>query len=946
MAILKQTALNITRTGNAVTMTWKLGDFYDSQEAYWSIQGKNVLTTLDGDDTSVTYTIPVANYFPTTSTKLPSITIGVRGIIDGVAGNFVTATYKFVVPNAPTVSKTTLKFLWNTDTEYIVGKGDPNVIDVEYQRVDSTSATQKDIVWATGGSSSNFVDVTGANASGEVSYTETNKVEWFRCCARGLNGQSAWVYTYHVNAYPYAATDLTSKITKQNVTLKWKILSTPEHPLDSQKIQYCYATPTAETADGVPICPSGVTWVDGESNIVPTAKEATFAITQYPPVDKCLFVRVASICEGNVTYSDAVWAMSGSLVSPTLSSVVSDQQTKTTVLTFVDNSTCGLTKMAAVTSAGKILGTVAHGVASITVKGIPTNKVQFGIRAYQGTAASKPKMRSDDVFLTTGNVPLAPTNVTVTATERDGVAEVSWAIPWTDAEGAEISWADHDDAWESTKGPETYAIDQRATWWNVADLTPGLVYYFRVRLKDTSDTYSPYSGIVSLSFASAPGKPILTASAVAIQPGESFQLAWTYETTDTTDQALAVIYDNGVELTRVENNAQRISITPAWLYNTSHSLTVRTTSKSGQISALSDAVTINVAARPTISPLATSITSGISAGILTDLPIVIEVEGAGEGGQTTIKIERLKDYFVERPDESVTEGYDGETIYAISYSGEEEITITADDLVGSFDDGGEYRLTAIIQDSVGQKASAFLDFVVAWTHQAEAPTATVVPNDTDLTAKITATAPATYVAGDTVDIYRLSADKPELIVKGGTYGKSYIDPYPASNGGYRFVDVTANGDYTTADGIAWIDKPCALTLDDAIIDFNGQQLVIPYNLELQNSWDKDFSETKYLNGHIVGDWNAAVSRSGSINTVLLRNDARIGIIRDLAVWNGICHVRTPDGSSYSANVSVSENGNYSTKAVSYNFDITRVDPEGYEAIDEDVPPVPNNNEGE
>ena len=376
-------------------------------------------------------------------------------------------------------------------------------------------------------------------------------------------------------------------------------------------------------------------------------------------------------------------------------------------------------------------------------------------------------MRSDDVFLTTGNVPLAPTNVAAKATEREGVAEISWTIPWTDAEGAEISWADHDDAWESTKGPETYAIDQRATWWNVADLTPGLIYYFRVRLKDTSDTYSPYSKIVSLSFASAPGKPVLSSSAVAVQPGESFQLAWTYETTDTTDQALAVIYDNGTELTRVENNAQRISITPAWTYGSSHSLTVRTTSKSGLISALSDAVTITVAARPSISPIASAITSGITNGVLTDLPIVIEVEGAGDGGQTTIKIERLKDYFVERPNGSVTEGYDGETIYAVAFSGEAQLTITAEDLFGAFDDGGEYRLTATIQDSVGQTASAYLDFTVNWTHQAETPTATVVVDAADLTAKVTATAPASYVAGDTVDIYRLSADKPELIGASG-----------------------------------------------------------------------------------------------------------------------------------------------------------------------------------
>lgn len=934
MAILKQTALSITRENNVLTLTWKLADFYDSQEAYWSIYGNKVITTLDGDETTVSYSIPVENYFPATAKKLASVTIGVRGIINEKAGAWVTATYKFMAPNKPVITKDDLKFIWNTDTAYIAGKGDPNVIDVEYQRVNSISATQNQVKWGTDASSSDFIDVTGEDASGEVSYTETDKVEWFRCCARGLNGQSAWVYAYHVSAAPYAATGLVAKCKGKSITLTWKPMSSAEHPLDYQYVQYCYATPTEETAKGVPICPDGVTWVMGENNIVPTAKKSIFAITQLPPVDKCLFIRVCSVCEEYTSESDAIFAMAGMLVSPTLSSIVANPTTKTTVVTYVDNSTVTLTKMAVVNSAGKVLATAAHGSTTITVNGVPSNENQFGIRAYQGLSASKPSMISDSVYLTAGNVPLAPTNVQANATERDGVAELSWEIPWTDAQGAEVSWADHEDAWESTAQPESFVIEHRATWWNIAELISGVVYYFRVRLFDSAGVYSPYSNIVSLSFASAPGKPVLTSSAVAIQPGESFQLSWTYETTDTTEQDLAVIYDNGVELERVENNSQRMSVTPAWLFGSSHSLTVQTTSKSGYLSSMSDPVVITVAERPAISPIESAITSGITDGILTELPIILEITGAGEGGQTTIKIERLKDYFVERPDESITEGYDGETIYAISYSGEEEITITAEDLVGSFDDGGDYRLSATVQDSVGQQASSYLDFTVLWDHQAETPSATVSVDQSELIAQIMATAPTSYESGDTVDIYRLSADKPELIVKGGEFGTTYIDPYPASNGGYRFVDITANGDYTNETGIAWIDMPCALNLKEAIIDFNNQRLVLPYNLELHSSWTKDFKETKYLNGHVVGDWNAAGSRTGSISTLLLKDDQRREIIRDLAAWNGICHVRTPDGSSYSANVQVSEAMSYSSRATNFTFNITRVDPEGYEAIEE------------
>lgn len=934
MAILKQTALSITRTGNVLTMTWKLADFYDTQEAYWSIDGKDVTTALDGDDTEVSFTIPVANYFPNTAKKLASVTIGVRGIIDGKAGNWSSAVYKFIAPNKPEVSKDGLKFVWATDTAYVTGKGDPNVIDVEYQRVDSTSGTQNQVKWGTDASSSDFTDVTGQAASGNVVFTETNKVEWFRCCARGLNGQSAWVYSHHVNAAPYAATNLAAKLKGTNVELSWKATQSAEHPIDYQYIQYCYATPTSEDAKGIPVCPSSPTWVTGANNILPNATKASFAITQFPPADKCLFIRVCTVCESNTSTSDAIFVMGGALVNPTISSITTDTTTGNTVITFVDNSTVSLTKMAIVTSKNKVLATIAHGTLTATVKFIPDKDNLIGLLAFQGASPSKPNMKSDSIFTTSGDVPLAPSSVTAVATERDGVAEITWDLPWTDATGAEISWADHDDAWMSTDGPETYVISQRATRWNVAGLVSGVEYFFKVRLYDSGGVYGPYSKTVSLSFASAPGKPVLTSSAVAIQPGEAFQLSWTYESTDTTEQDLAVIYDGGVELARVENNAQRLSVTPAWLYGTSHSLTVQTTSRSGYLSAVSDPVVITVAARPTISPIASAISSGITDGVLTDLPIVMTVTGAGDGGQTTIKIERLKDYFVERPDGSVTDGYGGETIFAISYSRDGELSIGADDLVGAFDDGGEYRLTAIVQDSVGQKASAYLDFVVGWTHQAEAPEGVVVTT-ADLTAKVKAIAPTSYVSGDSVDIYRLSADKPELIVKGGKFNKFYIDPYPASNGGYRFVDITANGDYTNETGIAWVDEDSDLVLKEVVIDFDGNRLLIPYNLDTTNAWLKDFEETKYLNGHVVGDWNMSASRTGSINTMFLNDDARIATIRELAAWNGICHVRTPDGSSYSANVEVSQSASYTTRAVNFTFTITRVDPEGYEGIEEE-----------
>ena len=55
-------------------------------------------------------------------------------------------------------------------------------------------------------------------------------------------------------------------------------------------------------------------------------------------------------------------------------------------------------------------------------------------------------------------------------------------------------------------------------------------------------------------------------------------------------------------------------------------------------------------------------------------------------------------------------------------------------------------------------------------------------------------------------------------------------------------------------------------------------------------------------------------------------------MHDLAAYAGFCHVRTPEGSFYSANITVNESGSYGDVLISYDIKVERVDPEGYEAM--------------
>lgn len=200
-----------------------------------------------------------------------------------------------------------------------------------------------------------------------------------------------------------------------------------------------------------------------------------------------------------------------------------------------------------------------------------------------------------------------------------------------------------------------------------------------------------------------------------------------------------------------------------------------------------------------------------------------------------------------------------------------------------------------------------------------------------------------YSTIDVCDIYRLSVDKPELIYEGATFGETYVDPYPTIGeyGGHRFVCRTPNGDYITEDNeIAWTD-----TLEEDgdrfdthsnIIDFDGDRVFLLYEVDLSNSWSKDFKETRYLGGSIQGDWNPGVAKTSSMNvtTVSDLDQETIRLMHKLANYPGICHVRTKDGASYSADVQINETYEY-TRAPRFNkydLSITKVDAETLDAV--------------
>lgn len=262
----------------------------------------------------------------------------------------------------------------------------------------------------------------------------------------------------------------------------------------------------------------------------------------------------------------------------------------------------------------------------------------------------------------------------------------------------------------------------------------------------------------------------------------------------------------------------------------------------------------------------------------------------------------------------------------------------------------EYVLTTDteIMPGVTYYTKEYLDnFEVHWDHQAVLPSAEIeVDHDHNVTFITPVMPDEGYLEGDVIDIYRLSADPPELIFSGALMnGTKYVDPYPAFGqfGGHRIVYRTFNGDFITeGDEIAMVDYAADENPDfrhtefGIIIDFDGRQIVLPGNVSFSNQWKKDFTFTKYLGGSVQGDWNPAVERTMSANTTIPIEveAANLEDIRRLAVYPGICHIRTPDGSSFACNIDVNDDREekWTTRVAKISLSVTRCDPEGFDAM--------------
>lgn len=583
-----------------------------------------------------------------------------------------------------------------------------------------------------------------------------------------------------------------------------------------------------------------------------------------------------------------------------------------------------------------------------------------------------------------GTVPVTPpANVTAVKTDDAHAFRVSWDWTWADAVAAELSWSDSEDAWESTNDPNTYQINSKVTSWIVSDLEggeKGTRYFVKVRLLDEEGNASPWSEAVYVDVAADPDTPdagdggggggsysdggssdeVVDGGSVDISSesmegelttgttslatlkryyivGQPVTLSWTYSNSDGTSQDMVEIenVDTG-DVQKVATDKQTTTITAT----ESMTVRVRVTSTAGKVSGWSEPLTINVI--PKLSDV-TFTADGITDGVLADLPITITAwpaDAPDASLTSTAVITRDDEYHLTRPNDRRVDGYAGEVVAMVSSTSPEPYTISYDDIIGYLDDGATYTLTMTVKDSYGQVQTKVIPFTVNWTKKATMPTVKAEVDIYDRVTMITVTNQGADAA-DRYDLYRLSADAPVLIAQDCKYGETYVDPYPAFGelGGHRIVAHTPTGCYTTADDMVSIvdigeDDDDIIEESSTVIEFNGQTLELAYNVQPDSTWTKDFQRTVYLNGAVTGDWNPGVTRDINVGyTGMTVDDVdQMKLMRQLAAYPGICHIRTPEGSSLYADIQVSESLPYDSIIASYTLSVQAVDAQGMDAM--------------
>lgn len=530
-------------------------------------------------------------------------------------------------------------------------------------------------------------------------------------------------------------------------------------------------------------------------------------------------------------------------------------------------------------------------------------------------------------------------SVTPGADGSSVLARLAWNND--DSNTTQISWAEYEDAWESTEQPTIMDV----TW---SDPTPPSGYnhsatvtirgleensdcYIRARranITDSSEVYGawcyPAKALYPVRTIIAPTDVVLTVPAV-VERGNGVDCQWTFAGSEQTRWQIC----NTVGSSRKElisgNGATGHCTIPASKIKNLDALRLSVSVTCGGDWATSDVLPVTIADAPEIGlavssvlesqPLQLTLTCTSSRS---DVIVYIVSRGVSTDSPTGTKLQA-----------------DGDVVWAEKLSprwtaagSAWTTTVTAPATLALYD-GAVYDIIASATDRDTQLSSEdeTAAFAVAWEHQAECPSqsSTIAVNAGELQAEITPVAPSGAAESDVCDVYRLTPDGSYLIASDVPFGKSVTDRYaPFSSRAetaYRLCTRTVDGDMDWAD-FQYIMKHGAIR-----IDWGSESVELPYNIVMSDSWDKPFELREHMDGTRAGYWNAGVTRKSGLSTDVVKVESapKRKALASLAKHSGAAFVRTPDGCAYSADVQVDTfDTSYNSQAVPISVTATEV----------------------
>lgn len=535
-------------------------------------------------------------------------------------------------------------------------------------------------------------------------------------------------------------------------------------------------------------------------------------------------------------------------------------------------------------------------------------------------------------------------SATAGADGKSAVVHLGWnADGEDDSTGTELTWADEEDTWKSTKNPNEHNftwsdgeyVDGQTTYHDSAtitikDLVEGEKYYIRARryLEDEVTTYSPYSNTATVITSEKP-EAVVASCASYIPKGKSLPIYWTFSGNGLQTE-WQIVDTEGTVLEHGEGSYGSAQISPerleAFAEDGVISFIVQASTGSGFVS--SEVHTVQIVNEPTldvtVDPTLTVQPFSFDAEVDTLCDLMILVTSQGSVGQKPEGVERQTA---------------GDTIYSDMVTPDwtsSEDTWTATVTIPSgldFWDLGSYTLSVQAKDMATGLMSGIIEkqFDVAWAHQAPNPeeAVTLTPIDTTdeqgfhrLAVQIELTPPEDSAETDVYDIYRLTGDGAVLIGEGFPLTHITADEYApfGEDLEYRIAVRTVDGDVDFAD-IPYVQK-----CDNLRFDWTGGFLELPYDLSIGDTYKKDVEIRKHMDGSNDGYWNQNISRTAKLNTdvVKLIQKEDIEQARALARYTGPVFVRTPEGSAYEADVQVTDLSADNKAIMKVAFDVTEI----------------------